>query len=72
MGFQKTFEKSRVIDKGKHFSALLTDLEKTVLDCLTHDLIIAKLDAYDFKNEAFCLIFNYLKNKKQSLNKCIL
>ena len=57
MGFQKRFENSRVIDKGKHFSALLIDL--------THNLIIAKLDAYGFKNEALCLIFNYLKNKKQ-------
>ena len=32
-----------LMNKGGHFSALLTDLLKT-FDCLLHDLIIAKLD----------------------------
>ena len=36
-----------LMDKGGHFSALLTDLLKT-FDCLLHDLIIAKLDSYGF------------------------
>ena len=47
-------EKASIMDKSGHFSALLTDLSKTC-DCLSHDLIIAKLDAYGFKNDAFCL-----------------
>ena len=56
-----------LMDKGRHFSALLTDLLKT-FDCLLHDLIIAKLDSYGFKNDALCLIFNYLSNRKQRVN----
>ena len=76
-GFRKGFntqqcligmiEKSKsIIDKGKHFSALLTDLSKS-FDCLPHNLFIAKLDAYGFKNDALYLIFNYLNNRKQTV-----
>ena len=53
-----------MMDKGRHFIVLRTDLSKS-FDCLLHDLIVAKLDAYGFKNDALCLIFTYLNNRKQ-------
>ena len=52
------------IDKSRHFSAFLTALSKAS-DCQPHDLIITKLDAYDFKYDTSCLILNYLNNGKE-------
>ena len=52
------------VDKGKTFGALLTDLSKA-FDCLPHDLIIAKLNAYGFSLSASKLIHNYLSHRKQ-------
>ena len=54
----------RIMDKGRYFNTLLTGLSKA-FDCLPHDLLIAKLDAYRFKNDALYFIFNYLNNRKQ-------
>ena len=52
------------VDNKKVFSALLTDLSKA-FDCLSHDLLIAKLNAYGFSMTALRLIQNYLSNRKQ-------
>ena len=52
------------VDKGKRFGTLLTDLSKA-FDCLPHDLIIAKLNAYGFSLSASKLIHNYLSHRKQ-------
>ena len=60
-----TTEKAkRIMAKGGYSSALLTDLS-TAFDCLPHDLLRAKLDAYSFKNYGLYLIFNYLNNRKE-------
>ena len=53
------------VDKGKSFGALLTDLSKA-FDCLSHDLLLAKLHAYGFSLSALKLIHSYLKNKAKN------
>ena len=54
----------RSIDRGKVFGALLTDLSKA-FDCLNHDFLIAKLNAYGFSLPALGLIHDYFSNRKQ-------
>ena len=54
------------VDNGNVFAALLTDLSKG-FDCIPHDLIIAKLVAYDFDTNALKLIHNYLSSRKQRM-----
>ena len=54
----------RSIDNGKSFGVLLRDLSKA-FDCLDHELLIAKLNAYGFHLSALKLIHDYLSNRKQ-------
>ena len=54
----------RSVDSGKAFGALLADLSKA-LDCLDHELLVAKLNAYGFSLPALRLIHDYLSQRKQ-------
>ena len=51
------------LDNNYIVGAILMDLSK-VFDCISHDLIIAKLAAYGLDDTALQLIFSYLKNRK--------
>ena len=46
------------MDYGGVFGALLTDLSKAI-DCIPHDLFIAKLDAYGFQTDALSVVYDY-------------
>ena len=52
------------VDNGGAFGALFTDLSKA-FDCLSHELLIAKLDAYGFDKNALKLVNSYLTYRKQ-------
>ena len=54
----------KALDERKVAGAILTDLSKA-FDCLSHDLLIAKLEAYGFDISALTLIYDYLKNRMQ-------
>ena len=54
----------KAIDEKKVAGAILTDLSKA-FDCLSHDLMIAKLEAYGFDLPALKLIQDYLKSRMQ-------
>ena len=54
----------RAIDNGKVFGILLTDLSK-VFDCLSPELLLAKLHTYCFSISALRFIYSYLANRKQ-------
>ena len=42
------------------------DLSKA-FDCIPHELLIAKMDAYDFSENPLTFFFSYLKRRKQSV-----
>ena len=52
------------VDNNQVFGALLTDLSKA-FDCISHDLLIAKLNAYGLSLSALKLVHSYLQNRKQ-------
>ena len=61
-------EKSKMAVNNKEtFGALLTDLSKA-FDYLSHDLLLAKSNAYGFSFPALRLIESYLSNWKQRTN----
>ena len=52
------------LDDNKVVGAILMDLSRA-FDCLPHDLLIAKLEAYGFDNSALKLIASCLTGRKQ-------
>ena len=54
----------KALDKGLYTGILLTDLSKA-FDSISHELLIAKLQAYGFSKEALDLINNYPSNRFQ-------
>ena len=59
------FEKWRkALDKRNLAGALTTDLSKA-FDCLNHELLVAKLEAYGFSYSSLAFIDSYLSNRKQ-------
>ena len=56
----------RCPDENKIIGAVLMNLSKA-FRCLSHELFIAKLDAYGFDENTIRLVYSYLKNRKQSV-----
>ena len=54
----------KALDKGQTTGILLTDLTKA-FDCISHDILIAKLNAYEFSKIALNLIHDYLNGRNQ-------
>ena len=54
------------LDNDYIVGAILMDLSKA-FDCIPHDLLIAKLHAYGFDENALVLIYSYLKRRKQAV-----
>ena len=74
-GFQKGFSTQKCllamlerwkgsVNNSKMFGALLTNLQKA-FDCLDHEFLTAKLNAYGFSLTALKTAHNYLSNRKQ-------
>ena len=54
----------KFLDKGLKTCILLTDLSEA-FDSISHDLLVAKLNAYGFSKTSLNLINDYLAGKKQ-------
>ena len=55
---------NKSIDKRKKVGLFMIDLSKA-FDCISHELLIAKLHAYGFESDCLKLIFSYLHGRKQ-------
>ena len=54
----------KTLDKGGETGAVLTDLSKA-FDCIDHNLLIAKLDAYEFEKQSIDFLHSYLTKRTQ-------
>ena len=61
----RLLEEWRLYHENNYFvGAVMTDLSKA-FDCISHDLLIAKIEAYGFDNYTTRYVYSYLKNRKQ-------
>ena len=74
-GFRKTFDEQhcflliidqwkKAVQNNKVFGAILTGLSEAI-DCICHDLLIAKLHAYGLSLADLKMIQHFLQNQKQ-------
>ena len=54
----------KALDEGLTTGIFLTDLTNA-FDCISHDLLIAKLNAYGFSTKSLGLIYDYISHRKQ-------
>ena len=52
------------LDSGGQAAAVLTDVSNA-FDCIDHELLITKLNAYGFDNSSLTFIYSYLSERKQ-------
>ena len=57
----------KYLDNNEIVGAVLMDLSKA-FDCLPHELLIAKLEAYGFKKKTLKFFYSYLNGRKQAVN----
>ena len=57
-------KRRKTLDGGGETGAVLTDLSKA-FDCIDHNLLIAKLNAYGFEKQSINFIYSYLTKRKQ-------
>ena len=55
------------LDKEFFVGTIFMDLSKA-FDCMPHDLLIEKLNAYGFGRKCFVFFYCYLKLRKQCVN----
>ena len=55
---------NKALNNGLTTGIFLTDLTKA-FDCISHDLLIAKLNAYGFSTKSLGLIYDYISHRKQ-------
>ena len=64
--FKLLTSRQNSLDRGGFVGSILMDLSK-VYDCLPHDLLLAKLQAYGFSKESIRLFLSHLTNRTQRI-----
>ena len=60
----------KALDDNKFITAILMDLSKA-FDCLPHNLLMLKLEAYGLSENSLKLLKSYLENRRQPLKLII-